>query len=322
MEKIFWTHKNRAKLLNFKNFKDSDAHAYLILGPQKIGKSTYAKKIAEIFLCQKNQASLCGQCHSCILIKKGQHPDLKIVSPQGDKNPIISISQIKEMRKIVENSSYLGGYKVFLIQQVEKITIPGQNALLKTLEEPVPKTIFLLTTRSEKSILPTILSRCQRIKLTPLSKEQIKDYLKTRHGAKQSELIARYAIGRPGIALKLAEDEKAFEDIVEKFEEIKKTVKSDSIFYRFEKAKEFSIPKSQNQMLDFFEIFFRDLLHLKINSDQFLVNITAKEEMIEIARNYSVIKILRILKNIEKIKLALQVNANPKSAFENLMLIF
>ncbi len=322
MEKIFWTHKNRAKLLNFKNFKANAAHAYLILGPQNIGKSTYAKKIAEIFLCEKNKTIPCGQCHSCVLIRKEQHPDLQIISPQGEKNPIISISKAKEIRKIVESSSFLGGFKVFVIQQAEKLTVPAQNALLKTLEEPVPKTIFLLTTHSEKSILPTILSRCQRIKLTSLSRGQIKDYLKVRHGAKQSELIARYAVGRPGMALKLSENEKAFGDILEKFEEVKKIVKSGSIFYRFKKAEKFSAPELRNQMLDFFEIFFRDLLHLKINSDQFLINMVAREDMIEIAKNYSVLEILRILKNIGKIRLSLLQNINPKSAFENLMLVF
>ena len=310
MEKVFWTHKNRSKLLNFKNFKDNTAHAYLILGPQNIGKTTYAEKIAEIFLYQENQTF------------KKDHPDLRIISPQGDKNPTISISQVKEIRKIVDRSSFLGGYKVFIIKQVDKLTIPGQNALLKTLEEPTPKTIFLLTTHSERSILPTILSRCQRIKLTSLPRGQIKDYLKDRYGVKKSELIARYAIGRPGMALKLAEDEKALDDIVKKFEEIRKVIKSKSVFYRFRKAEEFSKPKLQNQMLDFFEIFFRDLLHLKINSEQFLVNIAVQKEMIEIAENYSVLGILRILKDIEKIKLAILVNANPKSAFENLMLTF
>ena len=66
MEKVFWTHKNRSKLLNFKNFKDNTAHAYLILGPQNIGKTTYAEKIAEIFLYQENQTF------------KKDHPDLNI----------------------------------------------------------------------------------------------------------------------------------------------------------------------------------------------------------------------------------------------------
>ncbi len=124
------------------------------------------------------------------------------------------------------------------------------------------------------------------------------------------------------MALKLSENEKAFGDILEKFEEVKKIVKSGSIFYRFKKAEEFSAPELRNQMLDFFEIFFRDLLHLKINSDQFLINMVAREDMIEIAKNYSVLEILRILKNIGKIRLSLLQNINPKSAFENLMLVF
>jgi len=324
MSKNFWTQISRKKIINFRNFKKNSHHAYLILGPEKIGKLTLAKNIAQSFLCQSQDKTkgFCGKCHSCLKVVKLEHPDLHIIKPDGQKSSAISIFQIKEIRKSATLTTNLGGFKIFIIDQFDQATIPAQNALLKTLEEPTPKTIFILTASSEKLILPTIISRCQRIKLAPLAKKEIIDYLKEKHSQQQSELIASYAQGRPGLALKLAQDPKAIEEILNKFKEIGKIIKTEDLFYRFNKAGEFSKnSKNANQTLDYLEMFFRDLLYVKLSLGDFLINFSDQSELTKLAQKYSFVKILEVLKKIRKMKSAFLSNANSKLVLENLMLI-
>lgn len=321
MKKGFWINHYKDKLLDLKNFKQSQNHAYLILGPYNIGKLTYAYKIAQTLLCDNDKGSFCGKCQACILTNKERHPDLTIIAPKGNKNPKILIDQIKKLSQISQTTSYYGGYKVFIVDQADKLTIPAQNALLKTLEEPSKKTLILLISDSEKLILPTILSRCQRIKLSALPRNLIKKYLAKKYGLRKSDLISRYALGRPGLAFKISENKEILDDYIEKFLQIKKTVMSKSFHYRFKKASQFADFKIQGQIIDFFEIFFRDLLHLKIGIDRYLVNINLEKDMIKIANCYNLGELLIIIKKIEKVKKSLQQNVNPKLAFENLMLI-
>ena len=321
MGEILWAHQNRNQLLNSQVLKNNFLQVFLILGPSSIGKYTLSKNIAKIFLCLKSQKSYCAKCQDCLMIEEERHPDLIIIRPKISKNPTLSIAEARRIKKLANLSSHFGGYKVFIIESADKMTIEAQNALLKTLEEPNPKTIFILTAVSEKLILATILSRCQKIKLSSLSIDQIKKYLKKQKiNLDNIELIARYSMGRPGKVLKYIRDEKAVEEILNRFKEIAKILKSRDIFFRFEKAEEFSKSNQQSEIIDFFEIFFRDLLHLKISSEQFLVNISAKDELVKIVKDFSLEGLINIIKKIEYFKLALVKNVNPKLVFENLML--
>ena len=318
MKKVFSNHKDI--FLDIKKINSNNFNVYLIIGPQGIGKYSYAKKIAQFYFCEDLNKP-CGKCLNCCKIREYNHPDLIIIKPKNTPNNSLSISEAREIRRLANLSSHSGGYQIFIIHQAEKLTIEAQNALLKTLEEPTQKSVFILTTSNENLILPTILSRCQKIRLKISSQKQIKNKLKN-YDLKNEEIdmISRFATGRPKMAIKLAKNKNLIKEIFEQFKEIKNSVKNKNIFKRFEKAENLQKTQKAPELFEFFEIFFRDLVHIKIGSDKFLINFWDKEDLLAISKNFTFEDLLGIIRNIEKIKIGCSQNLNLKFAIENLML--
>nr|WP_240164535.1 DNA polymerase III subunit delta' [Pantoea sp. Ap-967] len=139
------------------------AHAYLLHGPQGIGKRAMAERLMARLLCQKPQGlDACGQCKSCQLLKAGSHPDNFVLEPEEADKPI-KIDQVRELVAFVVQTAQLGGRKVVLIEPVEAMNINASNALLKSLEEPSGDTVLILVSHQPSRLLPTIKSRCQQV---------------------------------------------------------------------------------------------------------------------------------------------------------------
>ena len=145
--------------------------ALLMSGPEGIGKRALAMHFARALLCERPRAdgSACGACASCRYVAAGQHPDLSIVEPvevdeEGNVTPteVIKIDAIRSLTQWSQRTSHRGGAKVGVIVPAEKMHVPTANALLKTLEEPLPGTYLLLVAHQAGRLLPTIASRCQR----------------------------------------------------------------------------------------------------------------------------------------------------------------
>jgi len=136
--------------------------AYLFVGPDGVGKIKTAKELAKICNCQDiKEVDSCGVCASCYKINKDIHPDVKVIKPAHIH---FLISQIQELQKEVYVSPFEGKKKVFILDEVDKMTSEAANAFLKTLEEPSSTTLFILITSSAESLLPTIISRCQSVR--------------------------------------------------------------------------------------------------------------------------------------------------------------
>ena len=139
------------------------AHAYLLHGPQGIGKRAMAENLMALLLCQRpadNKA--CGQCKSCMLLAAGSHPDNYMLEPEEADKPI-KVDQVRDLVGFVTQTAQLGGRKVVLIEPVEAMNVNAANALLKSLEEPSGDTVLLLVSHQPSRLLPTIKSRCQQI---------------------------------------------------------------------------------------------------------------------------------------------------------------
>lgn len=162
-------------------------HAYLLHGPEGVGKHLTAICFAQALLCS-NPRDLggarvaCGDCRSCIRVHKVRaedprafHPDLHIIRRDRDSSgklaKEIKIQPIRELQKSLSFGAFEGGRRVVIIEEVERFGLAAANALLKTLEEPLPEVHFLLTTTSLNSVLPTIKSRAQGVRFGPLSAE-------------------------------------------------------------------------------------------------------------------------------------------------------
>lgn len=154
------------KILKTHESKERLAHAYLLTGEKSAGKEDLAMAFAKALNCESGhlyEDCACGSCHK---IETGQHPDVKWAGMEEKTRSI----KIEEMRDWVGQASlkpYEGKYKVFILANADKLTADASNAILKTLEEPPPRTVFILTTESRFAVLETILSRCFEIRLKP-----------------------------------------------------------------------------------------------------------------------------------------------------------
>lgn len=178
-------------------------HAYLISGMEGVGKRTLARAMGQYLLCTGKDKP-CGQCAACVQVREGNHPDVLAIRPEKS----IQVDAIREVIRKAGEHTYEGGRRVIRIEQAEKMTPAAQNCLLKTLEEPVEGTVFLLITDSPGLLLPTIVSRCRSLKLHPWPDDMVMDVLR-RHGV--GEARAREALhvsgGSIGRALSVAADE-------------------------------------------------------------------------------------------------------------------
>lgn len=154
-------------------------HAYLISGAEGMGKRTLARLIAQHLLCT-GDSKPCGACPACIQVQRDEHPDLLTIRPGKPLSPDVKpglvgipVDEIRHVLSLVGQHTFEGGRRVVIIERAEKMNPAAQNALLKTLEEPLPGTVFLLLSESPELLLPTIVSRCRALKLHPWPDEVI-----------------------------------------------------------------------------------------------------------------------------------------------------
>ncbi len=178
-------HEETKEIIRLYLDKNYSSYSLLFEGKDCIGKKLIALKTAKGFLCEKKYGFGCDKCESCRLVRNtisniyegtdlNPHPDIKIVSPEDDKE--IKIGQIREVIQFLKLKTK--GGKVVIIEKAEKMNREASNSFLKTLEEPPENTLIILTTSNKNALLPTIVSRCQKITFKPLSKEEIHDILK------------------------------------------------------------------------------------------------------------------------------------------------
>ncbi len=166
-------------------------HTYMFIGTKGIGKSEFAKEFAKGILCNSNEQKPCLKCKSCLELENNNHPDYYYIGLEEENS--IKIEAIRKMQAKVQELPIVSKKKVYIIDDSEYMTKEAQNSLLKTIEEPPEFVVIILITSDENKILNTIQSRCLKIYFQNISDDEIKDYLKEKHGVKnisENEIIA------------------------------------------------------------------------------------------------------------------------------------
>ncbi|EPP22483.1 DNA polymerase III subunit delta' [Vibrio fluvialis] len=156
--------------------EQSFASATLISAPAGLGTFQMAELFARALMCQTHSSEPCGFCHGCDLMQSGSHPDYHLVRPEKEGRTI-SVDQIRQCNRLAQESSQLSGYRLIVIEPAEAMNESAANALLKTLEEPAEKCVFVLLTSRINHLLPTIVSRCQQITVAEPSASLVAEWL-------------------------------------------------------------------------------------------------------------------------------------------------
>ena len=196
------------ELLRRQLVRGTTHHAYLITGPEGVGRVRLALAFAQAILCEAppQPGDWCGACRACRQVPARHYPDLHWVERQEDKQGI-TIEQVRELQRQLSLSSLLGSGRVAVLEGVERASEGAANALLKTLEEPVRRVTLLLTASDVEDVRPTVVSRCELLALRAVPSADIAAALEARGAsASTARETARLANGRPELALQILED--------------------------------------------------------------------------------------------------------------------
>lgn len=298
------------------------SHAYILEGETGSGKKMLARAFAAALECETGEGESCGTCHSCMMAESGNHPDIIWVT--HEKPNTISVDDIRsQINGDIGIKPYSGAYKVYIVDEADKMNEQSQNALLKTIEEPPAYAVILLLAGQTGSFLPTILSRCITLTLKPVEEEKIKDYILAHTGIskEEAEFCAGYSMGNLGKAMALATCEQMTE-MKKECVHLLAYIQEMEIYEVICFIKEISKYKEEIlEFLDMMMIWYHDVLILKTtgNADR----IVFKENyniLMKMAIHMSYEGLQNILYAFDKVKIRLRANVNFDVALELLLL--
>lgn len=298
------------------------SHAYILNGDKGMGKKLMAKTFAMALQCENGTGEPCMECKSCKQALSENHPDIKFVTHEKPKT--ISVDEIRsQVNGDIQIKPYSSKYKVYIIDEAEKMNVQAQNALLKTIEEPPAYGVIILLTSNSEMFLPTILSRCVMMNMKLMQKEQIVEYLMKNMDIPDyhADVIASFSGGNLGKAIRLAtsEDFNELKNSVVHMLEYIGDMEVYEVVQAVKQAEKFKV--EIDDYIDLLMIWYRDVLMYKasLNIDE----LTFKDECSHIreqAEKISFNGIEAILESMDKAKTRLRANVNFDLVIEMMFL--
>ena len=288
------------------------SHAYLFQGERLSGKCMIADIYARALQCEAEGDRPCNQCRSCKQALNGNHPD--IIYVEHDKPNVISVDNIRtQINGDIAIKPYSSPYKIYIVDEAEKMNVQAQNALLKTLEEPPEYAVIMLLSTRAEAMLPTILSRCVSLNTKPVSDDRIKHFLMTKAQIPdyRASICASFARGNVGRAIQLASNEE-FDTMKAEVLSNLKSIFEMEIYQMATAAKKITEEKFDiEDYLDLCFIWYRDILLYKACKDRkHLVFLEEIRDIERIGEKYSYVAIEKIIGAIEQARSRIKSNVN------------
>ncbi len=288
------------------------SHAYIINGEKSSGKEFIAKIFAMTLQCEKGGTDPCRECHSCKQALSDNQPD--IIKVTHEKPNAISVDDVRaQINADVVIKPYNSPYKVYIMNEAEKMTPQAQNALLKTLEEPPAYAVILLLTSNINTLLPTILSRCVVLNMKPVADDLVRKYLMEQVHVTdyKAEVCVAFARGNIGKAKDLASSEE-FETVKGEALSLLKYIQEMELYEMIAAIKKITKYKLDiNDYLDIMAVWYRDVLLFKATNDaNHLVFREEIQSLRKVAQRSSYEGISSVIDALEKAKKRLDANVN------------
>lgn len=293
------------------------AHAYLFAGPVGIGKRQVAQAFAGVMLCENNNG--CGHCNACSKMATESHPDVHKLQADGHS---IKIEQVRTLQAQLALRAFSGRGKICLIDDAHLLTREAANALLKTLEEPVPGTFIILISSAPEMLLPTIRSRCQQISFLRLPQRDLAQHLSRQLSLSPAEAAVLAAVSDGSFHKALGKNQDLYLKKRVELIQALSALTATSTIQTFEFAQDLKGEKDLlDEILGIFEIFFRDLLLHKLGqAEAAMIN---QDQMPLIQQQAGLLSAPQILTRIEAVGRArkdLAGNINAHLAMDHMLM--
>ncbi len=311
--------------------KNQLAHAYLFFGPESIGKKRTAFELAKALNClPSGPVEACDDCDSCRKIERELHPDIFLIKPTRStptaREAVIKIDEIRNLQTKLGYLPYEGRTKVAIIDDAEQLNIQAANSFLKTLEEPPDSTILILIVSNIHKLMPTILSRCQTIRFSPLPLSAIKQVLLQQSEIEFDPQELDFRVSRSKGQVKRALEEDIL-SLAEYRDELIKLIdlisfKNINVLFQWTKkmGREHHIIM---EVLEEMQGLVRDMAFLRNSASKGqLINKDLEPQMTSICKRKSSSQWLKLASTIHDTQQTILANANLQLSLENMLLNF
>ena len=297
-------------------------HAYLFAGPPGLGRRTLALRFAQALNCQTplDAGIPCGQCRDCKQIEAMQHADLTVVQADSDGGTL-KVDQIREARRMLTFKPYQSKYRVAIFLHFQEANDNAANALLKTLEEAPSYAVLILTADNPEQLLPTIVSRCEVLRLRPLPIEDVRrDLENSGLETDQANLIAHISGGRPGYARQLLESESLLEKREDRLNDLQNLIAASRV-EKFAYADRLARDKdSMRQAILIWLSYWRDVMLRTAQAETPLVNMDRNVEIEALAGRLDLSAARGVVSGLEDVLEKMERNVNSRLLAEVMLL--